>query len=212
MAFPIIQANYNFECTMCGNCCTGDQKVNLNLFDLYKMALYEKYENTRQLFDNETVYLVKTQNDAWQPQIKFRALPSNKFNKKSIKFCPFLINDLNDQNNLKGLCCLHPQKKPLICSMAPVGRVLDLKDDSEKFVFVKPAPDCPGVESKKIHYLDDIKNNLTAELEYEKRFFKILDSLKKDHQKAFYLQELYSFKATENFEKILTILEQKFAQ
>ncbi len=208
MPFTIIQSTFNFECTMCGNCCTGDQKVNLNLYDLYKLTQFRNLENTRQLFEEKIVQLVKAQNNAWIPQIFFKSLKKTTSKKQLPKhnliFCPFLINELDDQNNLKGLCSLHPDKKPLICAMAPVGRILDLKSKTEKFVFVKPAPDCPGVESEKENRLIDLQKSLSTELGYEKRFYKILDNLQdKDQTRSFYLENIYSFATTTPFEEIL---------
>ncbi len=206
MSFPIIQSSYHFNCTQCGNCCTGDQKVNLNLYDLYKMAVYKGFNHTRQLFDETLVHLVQGQNNAWVPQIKFKSF-KQKAAETSLLFCPFLINELDEENNLKGLCRLHPDKKPLICSLAPVGRILDLKDESEDFVFVKPAPDCPGVNSTKINLLADLKKVLQIELDFERRFYKILNKINEDTTKEFLLENVYSFQTDISFEKILTELE-----
>jgi Fe-S-cluster containining protein len=212
MPFQIIKTTYSFECTQCGNCCTGDQKVNLNLYDLYNMALYKGFKNTGQLFDAEIVHLVKAQNNVWTPQIKFKSIKKTSgqklFSKQDLVFCPFLINELDDQNHLKGLCSLHPHKKPLICTMAPVGRILDLKEGKEDFVFVKPAPDCPGVESQKTNRLADLQNDLADELAYEKRFYKLLESLDKTASKSFYLKRIYSFPTILPFEQILKSYEQ----
>jgi Fe-S-cluster containining protein len=203
MNFPIIENTYQFECSKCGNCCTGDQQVNLNPYDLYKMTRFNGFNHTKQLFDNGLIHLVKSQNNAWIPQIKFKSIA-----KKKHKFCPFLINELNDQNKLLGLCSLHREKKPLICSMAPVGRVIDFSNNSEKFVFVKPAPDCPGVEIKKENKLNDLKKLLSEELEYEKQFLMMLDLIViKKFPKEFFLKHLYFFSVEKNikdtFNKIL---------
>jgi len=212
MKFEIISSTFNFECTMCGNCCTGDQKVNLNLYDLYKMAHYCGFQNSNQLFEKKIVHLIKARNDSWIPQIKFkclkRSIKRNAFFKQDIIFCPFLINELDEQNNLKGLCSLHPGKKPLVCAMAPVGRILDLKKQTEEFVFVKPAPDCTGVESQEVNVPVETKNDLAVELNYEKRFFIIMDSLlKKNHYKSFYINHIFSFNTDIPFEEIIGKLE-----
>ncbi len=195
MKFPIIHESYNFDCTRCGNCCTGDQKVNLNPYDLHKMASYKKFKHTKDLFDNNFVQLVKSQNEAWIPQIKFKSIFSKK-----LKFCPFLINSIDENKLLSGLCSLHPKLKPLICSMAPVGRILDFKAQTEQFIFVKPAPDCPGVEIDKANNLADLKYQMKFELSHEKKFLKKLDQIKKgNYSKNYYLQSLYLFPVTDPF-------------
>lgn len=203
MNFSIIKNSYNFECTKCGNCCTGDQKVNLNPYDLYKMARYKGFNHTKDLFDSRLVHLVKSQNNAWIPQIKFKSV-----SKKKLKFCPFLVNQITDDNKLLGLCSLHPNLKPLICSMSPVGRVLDFKQETEQYIFVKPATDCPGVERKKANNLVEQIESKKDELDYEKRFIKILDyiTLKNIHQKI-YIDHLYYFYVHLPFKKIILNLE-----
>jgi len=205
MNFLIIEQTYQFECTQCGNCCTGDQQVHLNPYDLYKMALYNGFNHTKQLFDKNLVHLVRSQNNAWIPQIKFKSISKAKH-----KFCPFLINELDEQNKLLGLCSLHPDNKPLICSMAPVGRMIDFKENSEKFIFVKPAPDCPGVEINKENILDDLKKLLKKELEHEKQFLKVLEQIVlKNLPKKFYLKHLYFFSIETNIKDIFDKILQK---
>jgi len=195
--FPIIESSYQFECTKCGNCCSGDQKISLNPYDLNKMARFKGYNHTGMLFDHKLVHLVQAQNKAWIPQIRFKSIA------KGHRFCPFLINELDEQNKLLGLCSLHPDKKPLICAMAPVGRILDFKAGSEEYIFVKPAPDCPGVNIKKQNTLTDLQKRLKNELEYEKQFLKILDrAVTKKLPKIFYIDHLYCFPVTSNIENI----------
>lgn len=195
MNFPIIQNTYNFECTKCGNCCTGDQKVNLNPYDLYKMARYKNFTHTKELFDSGLVHLIFAQNDAWIPQIKFKSMVHKK-----LIFCPFLINEFDDSNRLLGLCSLHPDFKPLICSMAPIGRVFDFKEQTEHYLFVKPAPDCPGVGIKKVNYLSDLEFQFEKELYYEKEFFRMLEQLQSsNYSKEYYLEKFYYFPAIEDF-------------
>lgn len=207
--FKVIDNAYTFECTMCGNCCTGDQKVFLNLYDLYKIARFKKYNNTRQLFLKQLVMLVKGQNDVWLPMIKFKRLISRKHHSPlPFKFCPFLINEINDENELKGYCSLHPDRKPLICSLAPVGRIVDIEKQSEKFVFAKPAPDCMGVKSQKINYLDEIKLKYKEDLENELRYYRILkNAADRRLNKSEIIETIYSFTVSQPFKKSLSHIE-----
>jgi len=202
--FPIIQKTYQFECTRCGNCCSGEQQVNLNPYDLYKMAVYKGYNHTRELFENNIVHLVQAQNNAWIPQIKFKSIKR----KKRQSFCPFLINELDEHDKLLGLCSLHPDKKPLICAMAPAGRIQDFKNNSEEYIFVKPAADCPGVDIQKENKLSDLILSKKKELDYEKRFLKMLDALDQHYlAPEFYYKSFYSFSTCKIFENILQEIE-----
>ena len=169
--FPEIINEYNFRCTLCANCCTGDQSVLLNLYDLYIMAGHLSMANTKQLFDDHWLRLLKIEQNVWLPQVRFKLKP--------YKFCPFLISDRSECGKLIGLCSLHPENKPLVCAMAPVGRIIDFESDKDEFVYVKPAPDCPGVNIKQVNYLDDLKKNYKIELVYQKRFFNILEHIKR---------------------------------
>jgi Fe-S-cluster containining protein len=196
--FPIIENSYQFECTKCGNCCTGDQRVSLNPYDLYKIALFKGYADTGMLFDYKLVHLVQSQNKAWIPQIRFKSIA------KGHRFCPFLINELDEQNKLLGLCSLHPDKKPLICAMAPVGRVVDFASGTENFIYVKPAPDCPGVDIQKDNKLSDLQKAMEMELYYEKEFLKILNAIvAKNPPKKYYLDNLYCFPVSSDIKEVL---------
>ncbi|MCB0282730.1 MAG: YkgJ family cysteine cluster protein [Calditrichaeota bacterium] len=207
--FPRISEHFNFKCTMCGNCCTGDQKVHLNLYDLYKMARFKNFASTRQLLIKQIITLVKGQNNVFVPMIKFKRLISRKKSSDlPFTFCPFLLNSIEDDGQLKGYCQLHPRHKPLICSLAPVGRVVDLDKDSEEFVFVKPAPDCNGVESNEKVSLSATVNHYKTELDYEMRFFKILRSIsERNLEKNEIIENIYSFNVEEPFPEILTRIE-----
>jgi Fe-S-cluster containining protein len=201
--FPIIENLYHFECTRCGNCCTGDQQVLLNPYDLYKMARFKGFLNSRELFEKHLVQLVQHENKAWMPQIKFKSISTRKH-----KFCPFLINELDEHNKLLGLCSLHPHKKPLICAMSPVGRTIDFSDNSQQFIFVNPAEDCPGVDIKKENFLDDLIVSLDKELQYEKQFLRILDSLiEKNVPREYYANEIYYFALDKSFVEVLQQIE-----
>ncbi len=193
--FPVITDTYYFKCTRCGNCCTGDQKVHLNLYDLYKMAAYHKFNNSALLFRSGLVNLIRTKNNVYLPRIRFKVNP--------FRFCPYLINGENT-----GLCKLHPQMKPLICSLAPAGRVIDFEDNSETWLFVKPAPDCPGAAVHHKNTLNELKEEFNAELEYQKRFFRLLNTIRflKWERKDF-LDRLYSFSSLRPFDEMLFELE-----
>jgi len=203
-SFQIINDSYLFECTMCGNCCSGDIRITLNLYDLYKMARYLKMKSTIELFDRDYVRLFKLdEHNVWLPEIQFKTNP--------LKFCPFLINEVDDKKYLQGLCSLHPEYKPLICAMAPVGRILDFDNDSDQFVFMKPAPDCPGADQKKEHHLSKDIKSYDVELNFQKRFFRILEQLKAvDYSKEYYQEYLYQFYVNLEFPDIIESIENRF--
>lgn len=198
--FPIITDTFKFECTRCGNCCTGDQQVFLNPFDLMRMASFLKLASSKELFDRSLVRLVQGENRAWLPQMRFKNKP--------FRFCPFLINEEDDQGRLLGLCRLHPYHKPLICSLAPVGRRVDLQSGKIDYLLVSPAPDCPGVDSDVKNRLSDVLKVNRTGLSYQTRFFKLLrQALARNWPRQKYLQEFYTFSIMEEFEDILSSME-----
>ena len=200
---PVIKEKFHFQCTRCGNCCTGDQQVFLNLFDLYKMARALGFSHTRTLFERSVVTLTRAQHDVYFPKIRFRTRP--------YKFCPFLHYEDISGESLVTSCALHPDHKPLICHMAPVGRVLDLESEREEFVFVRPAPDCPGVESQHENTLDVWLKDLHRELEYQKDFFRILNKIKNlNWNKQRTAKALYYFEVNTPFTGILNRLKKKY--
>jgi len=195
--FPVITDTYYFKCTQCGNCCTGDQKVHLNLYDLYKMADYHKFNDTGFLFKNGLVNLIHTKSGVYLPRIRFKVKP--------FRFCPYLINEED-----RGLCKLHPDSKPLICSLAPVGRIIDFEEGSESWLFVKPAPDCPGSSVHHENSLANLKEEFKEELHFQERFFRLLNSiqyLKWERKDS--LERLYTFSLLQPFTETLEALEQK---
>lgn len=201
-SFPVINDTYHFECTKCGNCCTGDIRITLNLYDLYKMARYLKMKSIKELFDQKYVRLFKNEHNVWLPEIKFKSRP--------LKFCPFLSNYADENNYIQGLCSLHPDHKPLICALAPVGRILDFDESCDKFVFMKPASDCPGIDSNKENQLsNDVAQNMRG-LNLQKRFFNILEQIKEaDYSMEYYQKNLYLFPVNLEFNKIIQSLEDK---
>ncbi len=200
-----IQDYFKFQCTRCGNCCTGDQEVFLNLYDLYKMARALGFLHTRDLFTKIVVTLERSQQDVFFPKIRFRTRP--------FKFCPFLHHESIEPDETITSCALHPDHKPLICHLAPVGRVLDMANNNDYYVFVKPAPDCPGVHSSRENLLSDWLEGLEQELEYQKTFFTILEHIKSFRwNKKQTLEALYFFDVTLPFPEIITSLQKQFVK
>ncbi len=181
-----MEENYRFECTLCGNCCTGDQRVWLNPADLMRMALFLGYGHTSELFRQNVVLLDEGENGAWRPRILFKSY-------KKLRFCPFLENHLDDRGRITGLCRLHPKYKPLICRLAPLGRVWDAETGSEQWLFVKPAPDCPGVNSSRLNSLRETLQQYGSEIEEETAFLKKLQHLLEMKSEPEAYQELYYF-------------------
>ncbi len=205
-SFPIIDNTYLFECTKCGNCCIGDIRITLNPYDLYKMAHFLKMKSTCELFDQNYVCLFKHhEHNVWLPEILFKTSP--------LKFCPFLINDADDKNYIQGLCSLHPEYKPVVCSMAPVGRILDFEEFTDQFAFLRPAPDCPGVEEQKENHISEDIAAFSDELNLQNRFFRILEQLNEvDYSKEYYQENIYQFNVDLDFYKIIKSIEDKLIQ
>jgi len=201
--FERIDQTFYFNCARCGNCCTGDQKVFLNLYDLYKLARFKNYKHSKLLFDAALVVLVKEQNNAFLPRIRFK--------RKPYSFCPFLLHlQTNPETFITG-CMLHPFHKPLICALAPLGRVIDLDENSDDYIFVKPAPDCSGVHSKQANSLDKVKTQYRQELDFQYRFFTLLQKAKNKHfGRKNHLEQLYYFALDRPFAAILAEKEKNF--
>jgi len=200
--FPVVQHTFNFKCTQCADCCTGDQIVLLNLFDLYKLAGFLNLQNTVQLFEKGLLILHK-ENGVYRPQIRFKKLP--------FKFCPFLINDVNESGALKGWCRLHSSAKPLVCALSPIGLRFDVQQDHLEFLLVPPTGSCPGLKEQQVQNRDQYLKSYQKEIELQKRYFKILESCKaKEWNKTQFKQNLYGFSVTSPFEEILETLENKF--
>lgn len=198
MDFPEIKDSYQFKCTLCANCCTGDQKVHLDLYDLYKLARFHKYRHTGLLFSAGLIVLVPVEQGVFLPRIRFKLKP--------FRFCPFLINQAQ-----KGLCSLHPDHKPLICSLAPVGREVDFKTGTDRYYYVKPAPDCPGIKDKTQNSLSNLQQTYARELGWQKTFFLILHHLQDENwQRHDYLKCLYTFPAHIPFEETLDEFKHRF--
>ena len=198
-----IGEEYQFNCTLCGECCRGDMEVYLNPYDLFKLARHLGFSHTRQLFEEGYVILVRGQNDMPVPRIRFR--------KAIIRFCPFLTNELDDENQLIGRCGLHPAGKPLICSLSPVSRMIDLPAGHTEYRLVEPAPECPGMITGKQNRLSDLLRTFNTELSFETRFYRILDQLKILKADVFSdADQLYYFESDQPFETILTHIEKHY--
>jgi len=157
--------SYAFECTSCGECCRGDIEIRLNLWDLQRMAIYLKMPHTGALFDGGWVKLVTGEAGGYRPVIQFK--------QGFIRFCPFLENHLSDTGILRGYCRLHPDLKPLVCKLAPLGRQLD-RDGSEQWYFTEPIQGCPGCQSSTQCSVSDERQRVSQELHLESLFFRVL--------------------------------------
>ena len=202
VSFPIIYNTYKFECTMCGNCCSGPQEVNLDLLDLWKLGKFLGLKSTNILFEKSLVKLVLNENKVWIPQIRFKQKP--------LRICPFLMNEKSDDGEMKGVCQLHPNHKPLICAISPVGRIVDLDLEQEEFVLVPPASDCAGMESSKFNYIQNTKDHYSEEFINQMRFFRLLNHLKNyTHTEQIFYKLLYVFDLQSPFPEILNLIESK---
>jgi len=200
MKQTIIDEVFLFQCSCCGECCSGNMDININLYDLYKIAQKLGFPSTEQLFHQKFVKLAEGQNGAWIPRINFR--------RKPFPFCPWLINDLGDDSVLRGFCSLHPQDKPLVCKLAPAGRIADLAGGSEQYVLTAPTENCPGMESCCENSLSELKKELRHELDFELRFFALLESMSGRGRDAY--ERIYGLDCALPFENQMRALETEF--
>ncbi|MCG8526984.1 MAG: YkgJ family cysteine cluster protein [Opitutales bacterium] len=161
----IVDGQYQFDCTSCGECCRGDIEIRLNLNDLQKMVRHLGLQNAGELFDEDLIDLVPQEGGGYRVTIQFR--------ENLIKFCPFLENRLENDGELKGFCQLHPYQKPLVCKMAPVGREIEFPD-MERWFFSEPIEGCPGCRSAKSCDLKSDLENWKDELEAERQYYQVL--------------------------------------
>lgn len=133
-----------FSCTLCGDCCTGSQVVRLTSGDLRLLGEKLGLASVKDLRTRGLVSLVREPLGAdrfvWRPRIRFRNKPFRQ--------CPFLVNDVDEAGVYRGLCSLHPDFKPLICTLAPWSR--DVEDPgsgpvTETWSVVAPVEGCPGM-------------------------------------------------------------------
>lgn len=188
--------NYRFRCICCGDCCTGNMEININLFDLHKLGKRLEMESTSELFSSGLVGLFEGQNGVLVPRIIFKTRP--------FPFCPWLINDPGDDGVLRGFCSMHPHDKPLVCKLAPVSRTVDFADDSEIFYLTAPTENCPGMKYSDDNSLRELKSSLRRELAYEKRFYRILERMthREECSESDFIN-LYTFDCSRSFDEIL---------
>jgi len=182
-----------FTCTLCGECCSGDMKVFLNSYDLYRMAQFHNMAETGELFDRNLVMMEEGQNGLLLPRIRFKSNP--------YPFCPFLINDFSEEKGLRGLCSLHPDHKPLVCRLAPLTRTLDLDSREEQFDFIPPHPGCPGCGRGDRLNPEVIGKEMREELDFEMRYFRLLRQCARQREEI--PDRLFRFSVSRRFEEIL---------
>ena len=165
-----VQPNetYAFDCTLCGECCRGDIRISLNLHDLWKMAKYLNLPTTGELFEQDWVGEQRLDRGGFRPYIRFKEKP--------MRFCPFLENRLEDDGELLGYCRLHPDRKPLVCSLAPLGRELELPN-LETWFFTEPIEGCPGCDASKCCTPSQTIEPLREELELERLYFLVMETM-----------------------------------
>lgn len=168
------EERFAFACSGCGSCCRGAMTIRLNLADLQRMAGYLGFERTGQLFEGGFVEeLPLEQGIGFRPALRFIEKPS--------RFCPFLENVLDDGNwTLTGRCRLHPDLKPLVCKLAPLGREVCIDDALralEQWVFTEPVKDCPGCRVEQLQRVTDWAAAHTRELALETQYFRVMERL-----------------------------------
>ncbi len=162
-----LSDNFPFECKLCGECCSGTMKVFLNPMDVLILASHMKFKHTTELWENNYLITEEGQNKALLPRMKFAGL--------SPGFCPFIINNWNEETScLKGICSLHRKAKPLICRLAPVAREVDLDDETEEYFIQIPVTGCPGDGSNINNRVEEYLAPFRKELDWEKRWFELL--------------------------------------
>lgn len=190
---------YNFECKCCGDCCSGSMDIYINLYDLYKIGKYFKLKSSNELFKKNIIKLTPGQNGLKLPKINFK--------NRVYMFCPFIINDLDKNNNLKGFCSLHPFNKPLVCILAPTSRTYDPSTNLSEYSFTKPTESCPGIIKE--DQLISPSKELKKEIQYEERYYKILDRVLKLNIDG-YENDLYNFNLNTPFNEILYRVEELY--
>ena len=166
--------NNGFRCSVCGECCRGDQKVWLNPSDLRRLAEHLHLEDEEQLGQRRITVSEAGEHGIRRPRLRFVPTPAGPA-------CRFLINELDEEGRLWGKCALHgTEAKPLVCRLAPLSRTVDLVDGSEEWREVPPVIGCPGWEDSPpppagrpidVLRLDDA---LRADLDEETEYFRLL--------------------------------------
>lgn len=134
-----------FECTLCGECCRGNQKVWLNPTDLERLSAYLGLKIPGSGIDAQSVLVKKYiiviepgQHGVPRSRLRFPLTPAGRS-------CRFLVNDMGEDGLLRGRCSLHyTDAKPTVCRLAPLARIVDLVDGTEEWREVAPVVGCPG--------------------------------------------------------------------
>ena len=155
------------------------------------MGRFLGLKHSSELFEKELVILDRGQNELLLPRIRFKTKP--------FSFCPFLINDFDEETGLTGRCSMHLVHKPLVCRLAPLTRKIDLDSGDDEFEFTLPHPSCPGKDQDE--YLDPEaeRKDLAEELDFELRYYGLLSTHEDDPS------FLWNFPLNQhkNFEEIL---------
>ena len=166
-----LDEEYAFDCTLCGECCRGDIRISLNLNDLWKMAKHLEFQETGHLFESGWVAEEPLKEGGFRPYIRFKEKP--------MRFCPFLENRLQDDGELIGLCRLHPDSKPLVCTLAPIGREVEFPD-LETWFFTEPIEGCPGCREEKRCQVRQTIAPLEEELALERLYFQVMETMQRN--------------------------------
>ena len=192
-----------FCCTLCGECCRDGQKVWLNPVDTELLAGYlikqkdipgssgtagkileappgfspEQTDKLNFLVYNGFAVIDIWENGVLRPRIKFKNTPAGRF-------CPFLINDLQENGILSGKCSLHyTDAKPLVCRLAPFAREINLEKGTEVWFEVTPVPGCPGWQGnpppdkgRRLKREPELDKSLRADLNMEENYFRTLSA------------------------------------
>ena len=133
------------------------------------MATHRGIANTGELFSQGLVETRRDDNGFWRPYIRFRQRP--------VRMCPFLQNSVTATGSIQGKCILHPFDKPLVCHLAPLGRILDLETNHEQWQVYEPAPGCPGMGIGELRTLSQELSPFQSRLDAEAEFFAELEKL-----------------------------------
>ncbi len=174
-----------FECTLCGECCRGSQKVWLHPTDMERLAVHLGLKIPGSGADAQSILMEKHlilveagQHGASRPRLRFPLTPAGRS-------CRFLINDLDEDGQLHGRCSLHyTDAKPTVCRLAPLARTIDLAGGSEEWREVPPVAGCPGWgdspppnEGRNIA-APELPEDLRADLDGETVYFRKLEEEK----------------------------------
>jgi hypothetical protein len=101
----------------------------------------------------------------WRPRLRFRSRP--------LRQCPFLVNEV-ENGVYRGLCSLHPDFKPLVCTLSPLARTVTDRGTGidERWSFVPPVEGCPGVgkgEAVRLEPPPALKPRLEEEVAWMRR-------------------------------------------